>query len=357
MSTERRVEITGLGKSRGPLNITREQAAQNLAQASKDSERPTPAAVFARLMRRVGINERGWLLEGEGASHLGTIAVKQAMEMAGITIRDVKVMIVATGLPDYLGVPTGTIIANELGGNKKLATMDVSGACPGFIHGLRVVYESMTSPEGYGNPQICVAAEPASKGINPKVPETYVLFGDASGAFVMDLVNVDTSYPKFTFDYGIKPEYLYDLYVPAGGSRKRVDEEVLQNNLDCIVMNGEVVKEVAISCMCEIAESVLAKAKLTFGDIDLFIPHQANLEIIRAVGKKLGISENKVFVNIDRYGNTSAATVPVGVREAWEQGKVKRGNIILGVTFGAGLNYAGAVIPTNGLPDKNEFSV
>src|SRR3989338_8951175 len=148
MSTERRVEITGLGKSRGPLNITREQAAQNLAQASKDSERPTPAAVFARLMRRVGINERGWLLEGEGASHLGTIAVKQAMEMAGITIRDVKVMIVATGLPDYLGVPTGTIIANELGGNKKLATMDVSGACPGFIHGLRVVYESMTSPEG-----------------------------------------------------------------------------------------------------------------------------------------------------------------------------------------------------------------
>lgn len=356
MSTERRVEITGLGKSRGPINITREQAAIDLAEASEGSRRPIPASVFERLMRKVGIDQRGWLPEGEGASYLGTIAVRQAMDMAGITVKDVKAMVVATGLPDYLGVPTGTIMAKELGGNDKLATFDVSGACPGFIHALRTVYESLISPEGYGSPQVCVAAEPASKGINPKVPETYVLFGDASGAFAMDLVDVDSSYPKFTFDYGIKPEYLYDLYVPAGGSARRVDQVVLASNLDCIVMNGEVVREAAIKYMCEIAESVLAKARLTFGDIDLFVPHQANLEIIRAVGKKLGIPEDKVFVNIDRYGNTSAATIPVAIREAWEQEKIKRGDIILGVTFGAGLNYAGAVIPTNGLPDQEKLA-
>lgn len=351
MSVEMRPEIIGLGKARGPRNITNQDVARMLNEGRDKGQREIPEKVVDRLAKRVGLEQRGWLNENDGASYLGTIATRQAMEMAGITIADVKSIIVATGLPDYLGVPTGTIIVENLGGNKKTQTADISGACPGFFHALKSVYESLSSPYGIGGPQVCVAAEPTSKGINPKVPETYMLFGDGGGAFVMDIVGVDSSEPLFTFDFGNDPSLREDLYVPAGGSRIQVNEEALAQNLNCIRMNGEKVKEAAIRYMTEMAESVLAKSRMTLADIDLVIPHQANLEIIKEVAKNLEVPNEKLYVNIQRYGNTSAGSIPIAIREAWEEGKLKRGDKILAVTFGAGLNFAGAIIPTNGLPE------
>ncbi len=306
--------------------------------------------VVERMTSRVGIKERGWLGEGQGASYLAKISVSQALEMAGVDIKDIKAMTVATGLPDYMGVPTGSIITKELSGNYKIATMDVSGACPGFIHALRTAYTDLTSEYGTGGPLVCVAAEPASKGVSTKTVDTFLIFGDGSGAVVMDLVdvNVPEGTPKATFDYQIDPYYLYDLYVPTGGSVNPKGGE----DTNCIRMNGKVVKEQAVRRLCEISESVLSKAKLSLGDIDLFIPHQANLEIIEEAGAKLGIPREKVFVNIQRYGNTSAASIPIAMREAWEEGRLKNGNIVLAATFGAGLNFAGAILPMNGLPEQ-----
>ncbi|MEK7581134.1 MAG: ketoacyl-ACP synthase III [Patescibacteria group bacterium] len=354
MTVEMRPEIIGLGKSKGSRVITNFDVAQMMNDGREDDQREIPARVVDRLAKKVGLDQRGWLNEDEGASHLGTIAARHAMEMAGITIGDVKSIIVATGLPDYLGVPTGTIIVENLGGNKKIQTADISGACPGFFHALKSVTESLSSPYGIGGPQVCVAAEPASKGINPRVPETYMLFGDGGGAFVMDLVDVKSSSPRFTFDFGNDPSLREDLYVPAGGSRNKVDEEALIQGLNCIKMNGAKVKEAAIRYMTEIAESVLSKAGMTLADIDLVVPHQANLEIINGVAKNLQVPDEKLYVNIHRYGNTSAASVPIAIREAWEEGRLKKGDKILAVTFGAGLNFAGAIIPMNSLPEATQ---
>lgn len=353
MSVEMRPEIIGLGKAQGSRVITNFDVAQMMDEHRKDGERGIPAKVVDRLAKRVGLDKRGWLNEGEGASHLGTIATKQAMEMAGITIGDVKSVIVATGLPDYLGVPTGTIIVENLGGNQKIQTADISGACPGFFHALKGVTDSLSNPYGIGGPQVCVAAEPASKGINARVPETYMLFGDGGGAFVMDLVDVDSSSPRFIFDFGNDPSLRENLYVPAGGSRIPTTRQSLEQNLNCIRMDGPIVKEAAIRYMTEIAESVLVKAHMTLADVDLVIPHQANLEIIKGVAENLQVPDEKLYVNIQRYGNTSAASVPIAIREAWEEGKLKKGDKVLAVTFGAGLNFAGAVIPMNALPEND----
>lgn len=356
MSTERRPEIIGLGKSRGSQIQTREQTASVIAE--KQEERSLKVA--ERMLRSVGIDERGWLKEGEAASHLGTEAARQAMEMAGITIKDVTSMHVATGLPDYLGVPTGTIIIENLGGNKNIKTVDYSGACPGFFHALSATVDSLSNPRGIGGPQMAVAAEPASKGINEHVKVTYSLFGDGGGAFVMDNVEVDATSPRFESDWGNDPELREKLYVPAGGSRRAVDEEVLKNHLNCITMEGDAIKKAAIHYMTQKAIRVLEKADLSVDDVDLIIPHQANLQIIQGVKRNLEeklkkeIPDEKFYTNIQRYGNTSAASVPIAIREAWEEGRLKRGDTVLAVTFGAGLNFAGAIIPFNALPENSK---
>lgn len=354
MSVEMRPEIIGLGKSRGSQIITREQTAPIIAE---DQDERT-IAVTERMLRGVGIDKRGWLKEGEAASHLGTEAARQAMEMAGVTIENIKAVNVATGLPDYLGVPTGTIIVENLGGNPKIRTADISGACPGFFHALSATVDSLSNPRGAGGPQVTVAAEPASKGINENVPETYALFGDGGGAFVMDVVEVDSTGRHFEFDWGNDPDLREDLYVPAGGSMQAVDAQALKEHLNCIRMNGQKIKKAAIHYMFAMAKSVMEKADISLDDVDLIIPHQANLQIIRGVKSELekefkkDIPEDKFYVNIQRYGNTSAASVPIAIREAWEEGRLKKSNTVLAVTFGAGLNFAGAVIPFNALPEN-----
>lgn len=351
MGTERRPEIIGLGKARGSRTITRAEAAQMLVDARDPSERPLSPQVAERLMRRVGVDERGWCTDEEAASDLAVKSIPGALAMAGKDIAEIKSIVFATGLPDHLGVPTGTIVIKKLGGSYEVATADISGACPGFIHALRTVYTDLTSPYGVGGPQIVVASEPASKGINPKYPETFVLFGDASGAVVIDLTEVDSPSTLAKFHYEIDPD-LEILTVPAGGSRITVDEEALRQGLTYIKMDGEKVKNKAIEMMYMAAKKVLEKAKVTFNQINLVISHQANLEIIKALQKKLGLPDEKMFVNIDRYGNTSAASIPVALTEAFEQGRLNRGDIVLAVTFGAGLNAAAAVLPMYGLPER-----
>lgn len=347
---EMRPEIVGLGKSRGTKNVTNEDIA-NLINATLPADKQIPPKVFDRLARRTGVVDRGWNEVGEGASVLAIKAIPMALEMANVSLDDIKALNVATGLPDYFGVPTGVIIMMELGGHYDISTDDTSAACPGFLHVLRKTYSDVSSQYGLGGPQLAVAAEPASKGINPLNHQTFPIFGDGGAAVVIDMIEVNKKEPKARFVHRIDPSLLYKLYVPAGGSRRRVDEAALRDNLDSIHMEGEEVKQEAIKRLIEVSKEVLRLSKMTVDDIDLFIPHQANLQIIKPVGEALKFREEKVMINIDHYGNTSAASMPIAMREAYEQGRLKRGDRVLLATFGAGLNFGAAVLPMNGLPE------
>ncbi len=364
MPVERRPEIIGLGKAHGSLLVTAQETAQAMVDRRAEEHESDPnvklisLALAIRALRRYGIGDRYFCTSEEASSDMGTIAGKMALEMAGKSAKDIKNLPYATGLQDHLGVPTGTIVMKNLQGNYNAATADISGACPGFVHALRTAYTDMTSEYGLGSPQMVIASEPASKGINKEYMKTWILFGDAAGAVVLDMVEVDPDCPKATFVYGMDPDMLPDLIVPAGGSREPTTIESIEQGRNMIKMDdGEKIKEAAIFNMTAIVKRLLEKSGLTLNEIDLVIAHQANLEIINGVRNKLSedfgeeIPSEKFYVNIQRYGNTSAATIPVAIREAWEEGRLKKGNKILIVTFGAGLNFAGAILPMNGLPD------
>lgn len=358
MSVEMRPEIIGLGKARGTNNITNEYIFGRIDEIRRSSgKRELSQATKDEMARRVGIYERGWLNEDEAAAHMAKQSIKMALEMAGVDFNDVKAINVATGLPDFLGVPTGAVIVGEMGGPRNIRTDDMSAACPGFVNALGRTFADLDSYDyGMGGPQIVVAAEPASKGINPNHPETFLIFGDASGAFVMETREVDGSYPKAKFKHRIDPDFIYDLYVPRGGSRGRVDEEALQQHLDCIHMNGPKIKKEAVKRLTEISEEVLDATGVPKSEINVFIPHQANKQIMDEVAYNLGLSD-KAYSNIHKYGNTSAASIPVAMREAWEEGKLKNNDIVLIASFGAGLNIGAGIFTMQSLPNREQNDI
>lgn len=356
MPLERRPEIIGMGKARGTVNITNEDIANKISEARiAIGKKPISTKVIDEMSKRTGIYERGWVNEGEAAAHMAAQSIRMALDMAGVSLEEIKAINVATGLPDYLGVPTGIVIMKEMGGPTNIRTDDTSAACPGFIHALGRTFSDLDSKNyGAGSPQIVVASEPASRGIDPYHSDTYVVFGDASGAFVMENRMVDpTVGPKAKFIHRTDPDYLYDLYVPVGGSRKRTDKKDLDEHLNSIHMKGPVIKEQAIRRLIEITEEILHEVGVSKDDIDLFIFHQANKEIIDEVTKKLEIPDDKTYVNIQRYGNTSAATIPVGMTEAHKDGMLKNGDKVVIGSFGAGINYGGGYMTLQGLP-KND---
>ena len=275
-----------------------------------------------------------------------------ALEMAKRDFNELTVINIATGLGDRPGVPTGAIVQNLHNGKKEIAVRDLSAACPGFIHLLQLTYADLDSVDyGNGGPQVVAAGEPASRGINPHLKATYLIFGDGGGAFVIDRVRVDKSLPKAKFSFRSDGRFVELLSVPAGGSEKPITHEGLDAHENAIHMNGPKVLEIAPTEMAYVIEAVMEKAGASFSDIAKIIPHQANLEIIQKVAKLFNLSMDRFFVNIQHYGNTSAASIPIAVREAWEQGVIGKGDIILTPTFGAGFNAAAGFIPLNSLPE------
>lgn len=195
-----------------------------------------------------------------------------------------------------------------------------------------------------------MASEILTSGIKESQRQTFILFGDGAGAVVVDNVEVDVSLPKAKFAFGADGSFVKDLYMPAGGTIRAIDHLAIDQGLNVLGMNGAVVKEQAVRRMCELAEKVLNETGASISDIDLFVPHQANLEIMTAVANKLNFPIERVFVNIQKYGNTSAASIPLAMTEAYEQGRLRKGDLVLSTTFGAGLGFGAALIPMNGLP-------
>ncbi|SMB94807.1 3-oxoacyl-[acyl-carrier-protein] synthase III [Thermanaeromonas toyohensis ToBE] len=288
---------------------------------------------------RTGIRERRVAREQEAASDLSLKASERALESAGVRAEEIELIIVATVTPDTLFPATACLVQDRLGA-KKAACFDLSAGCTGFLYALGVAQQFVAC--GTYQKVLVIGVDVLTKIINWDDRSTCVLFGDGAGAVVLGPV------PE---EEGILSLYLGAdgsggplLVMPAGGSRLPASLDTVTRKLHTIHMQGSEVFKFAVRIMGEASLKALEQASLTKEDIDLLIPHQANMRIIEAGMKRLGLPPEKVYVNLDRYGNMSSASIPVALDEAQKQGKLARGDNVLLVSFGAGLTWGAAVV-------------
>ncbi|MCJ7580531.1 MAG: ketoacyl-ACP synthase III [Candidatus Aminicenantes bacterium] len=287
------------------------------------------------IVTRTGIKERRIASEDQSTSDLAVIACRRALKDAGVGIEDIDLILLATSTPDTIFPSTACWVQKELGADH-IPAFDLSAGCTGLLYAM-IVAESMIL---YGSVRriLLVGAEMLSRFVNWEDRNTCILFGDAAAALVLekseDESGMLSSYWKADGNLGGL------LSLPGGGSRHPATQETLEQNLHFLQMKGNEVFKHAVKRMGEAALAALEKAGLTTDDIDYLIPHQANIRIIEATGKRLKLSKKKVFINIQKYGNVSVATIPIGLHELKEQGKLKKNDIIVLAAFGAGFTWA-----------------
>ncbi len=293
------------------------------------------------ILTRTGISERRRARDDEATSDLAEVAGRRALEAAGMDPVDLDLILVGTVTPDMFFPSTACVLQDRLGA-RRAGAMDISAACSGFIYGLAVADGLLHS--GVARRILLVGAETLTKVIDWTDRNTCVLFGDGAGAVVLTGTDAGESRVLTThlFADGSRG---HQLMMPGGGSRHPISQAMLDENLHKVKMgNGNEVFKVAVRAMEDAAIVALKTAGLDVHDVDLFIPHQANLRIINAVGQRLGIPEEKVVVNIQRFGNTSAASIPLALDEAVRAGRLRRGDIVLLCAFGGGLTWGSALI-------------
>jgi 3-oxoacyl-[acyl-carrier-protein] synthase-3 len=292
------------------------------------------------IIARTGIIERHIAADDEDTSDMCVQAARRALDAAGLTPEDLDLIIVGTVTPDFRLPSVSCMIQKKLGAVNS-ATMDLVAACAGFIHGLSVGQAYIAS-ETYKNIMV-LGAEKLSSITNYEDRNTCVLFGDAAGAAILAPSDDDS---------GILSTYLKSdgsldrlLYIEAGGTHNPIGQNGDYRHADsCLVMHGNEVFKHAVRYMGDAATRVAEEAGLTHENIDLLVPHQANIRIIRATAKRLGLPWEKVYLNIERFGNTSAASVPLALDEAFRNGIIKKGDNIISVAFGGGLTWGAAAI-------------
>ncbi len=293
------------------------------------------------IRQRTGIRERRIAEDNVATSDICVPAARWAIKNANINPLDIQMILVATVTPDTFFPSTACYVQRGIGA-KNASAMDISAACAGFLYGLDVADGMIRS--GRYDTILVVGGEVFNKIVDWEDRTTCVLFGDGAGAAVVQA----TDEPK-----GILASYIGSdgdyadielLGIPAGGTRMPVTPEAIEQKLDKIQMNGREVFKLGVRLMPEAAQRVLREANVSIEDIDLLIPHQANLRIIKAVGDRLGLPQEKVYINVDKYGNTSAATVIIALDEAIREGRAKPGDLLLFVTFGAGLTWGSTLL-------------
>jgi len=292
------------------------------------------------IFSRTGIRERRIAGPEQATSDLASVAAKRALADAGITPEEVDLIIVATNTPDMFMPATACLVQDRIGAKKKAGAFDLAAGCTGFVHAIAVGSQFIAA--GTCRTVLVIGAETLSKMINWEDRSTCVLFGDGAGAVVLRPVPAGSGILAFKlYSDGAGGNH---LLIPAGGSRWPVTRETLDEKLHFLRMNGREVFKFAVRVMGEAAEDVLAEAGLKKSDIDFFIPHQANIRIIEPAAKRLGIPMEKVLVNVDRYGNTSTASIPLALEEAVRGGRIKSGDHVVMVGFGAGLTWGSVVV-------------
>lgn len=286
---------------------------------------------------RTGIKERRIAAKDEATSDWAVKAAEKALADAQTAPKDIDLLIVATATGDYTVPSTASIVQHRLG-IPAAAAYDLGAGCSGFVYALDQAWHAVRSG-GYKK-ALVIGADLLSRITNWDDRSTCVLFGDGAGAVVVG---------ETKSEYGVLATYLgsdgsgaESLYIPAGGSRQPVTTEAVAAGEHYLRMAGNEVFKFAVRIMEDATREVLRRAELTADDIDLFIPHQANVRIIDAAAKRLGVKEDRIIVNVERYGNTSAASIPIALGEAVEAGRIRAGHRIVCVGFGAGLTW-GAV--------------
>ncbi|NLW25495.1 MAG: ketoacyl-ACP synthase III [Clostridia bacterium] len=291
------------------------------------------------IVTRTGISERRKAPPEMATSDLGAIAAQRAIESANLRPEDIDLIIVATITPDMLFPSTACIIQEKIGATKA-AAFDLSAACTGFIYGLSIAAQFIAT--GMYKYVLVIGAEVLSRILNPKDRSTLILFGDGAGAAVLG--PVEEGYGFLSFDLGAEGSGGDLLYIKAGGSRFPASKETVEKGEHYIKMVGNEVFKFAVRIMGETSLKALEKAGLTQDDVNYLIPHQANIRIVDAAVKRLKLATEKVYVNLDKYGNMSGASVPVALDEAVRKGRINKGDNVILVGFGAGLTWGSCVI-------------
>ena len=288
------------------------------------------------IQERTGIRERRIARAEEGAADMAAEAARRAMSRAGIGPGEIDILILTTATPDRWLPSTACDLQALLGAGNAMA-FDLAAACSGWLYGLTMAEGYLAT--GRGEIALVVSTEKMSSIVDWDDRATCVLFGDGAGAGILR---------RATGEHGILSCYHRAdgslgnlLHRPAGGAAIPMSPEVLANKDHLVKMSGREVFKNAVRSMAEASDIALRKAGLTGEEVDLLIPHQANVRIIDATAKYAGVPREKVYVNVDRYGNMSSASIPVALDEAWEQGVVSRGSIVHTVAFGAGFTWSG----------------
>ena len=288
---------------------------------------------------RTGIKERRIAAKEETTSDMATKAALKAIGQAKISPKEINLILVATATPDMLFPATACFVQKKIGATNA-ACLDVSAACAGFLFALEIAQQFITSHTH--DTVLVIGAEKLTSITNWTDRNTCVLFGDGAGAAV--LRHRGGAHGVISTHIGSDGQYTDILFMPGGGSRCPITRENVDRNLQTIHMMGKEVYKQAVTAMLNAAKKVLDQAGLSIEDISCVIPHQANVRIIEAIADRLGISRDKMFVNLDRYGNTSAAAVAIALDEANRTGRIKPGDYVLMVVFGGGLTWASTIL-------------
>ena len=290
------------------------------------------------IMERTGIRSRYVVGPGEACSDLAVKAAHRAIEAAKLGAADLDMILLATCTGDYPLPATACLIQHQLGATKA-AACDLSAACCGFVYALSMADAYVKT----GMRHVLVVGSEVMSAITDWTDRnTCILFGDGAGAAV---VSASEGANGILSTHLRSDGALWELIaVPGGGSRLPPCEKVVAEKLNCIKMKGNETFKVAVRTLEDIARETLAANKVTVADLDLYVPHQANVRILTAVADRLGLPLDKVMLNLDRYGNTSAASIPIALDEAVRQGRIKDGSLIMLGAFGAGLTWASALI-------------
>ncbi len=291
------------------------------------------------IVERTGIRERHIAAPEEATSDLAVRAAAAALAMAGVSADAIDLIIVATCTPDMPFPSTACIVQDRLKATRA-AAFDLSAACSGFLYALTVAEQSIRS--GAYRTVLVIGAEVMSRIVNWEDRNTCILFGDGAGAVVVEASRGRSGVlaSRLRSDGA-----LCDLIrVPGGGSALPISEQVLADRLNTIQMKGNETFKVAVRAMAEIAKESLDACGLKISDVACVIPHQANLRILRAVAERLEVPMEKLVVNLDRFGNTSAASVPIALDEAVRAGRIGRGDLVLLLAFGGGLTWGACVV-------------
>ena len=292
------------------------------------------------IVKRTGIEERRICRGEEGTGMLCVGAAREAVERAGIDPLEIDQVIVGTVSGDYIWPSTASVVQDDIGA-KNASAFDVSAACAGFIYSLSVAAAQIES--GAMNTILVIGGDSLTKQVDWTDRATCILFGDAAAGVVLRA--------EENTDRGVISTVLMSdgsgrrhISIEVGGSKKPYGSPQAEGAKACITMNGQETYRFAIGAMGDACVKVLEKAGMTSADVDLFVPHQANLRIIESAAQRLDLPPEKVFTNVQKYGNTSGGSIPLGLYEAAEEGRLKKGMVVMTVGFGAGLVWGANLI-------------